>query len=176
MDSFCWAPSQPCDHIQYCLNTPIYHIAVRPMTTDISHTEHACMHIKPKECDPVRAIIKLTDPHSCIPVYFWRFPFNFCTLLHYLFGYSSTEIKQKNNWLFPLLVWNILGIISCIKWNTHKYVTKRYIKTSLSGPKQILFFICNQKLKLMYYIISEISQLYLKFSLHLYCNQKLKLI
>lgn len=36
-----------------------------------------------------------THGHSCIPMYFWRFPFNFCTLLHYLFGYSSTEMKQK---------------------------------------------------------------------------------
>lgn len=68
---------------------------VLQLQTSVSLTGHACTHVTPsEEHDPVLAIIRLS-PHSCIPMYFWRFPFNFCTLLHYLFGYSSTEIKQK---------------------------------------------------------------------------------
>lgn len=44
-----------------------------------------------------RAFWPLLSSHTTLPVYFWRFAFDFGTLLHHLFCHSSTVIKHRDD-------------------------------------------------------------------------------
>ena len=109
MGSFCWARVQPCRDKHRHRYTK-HHCTERHDERRVTHTvaSRCCWYndiyssLVPKKNggkwkkDVIENI--LTSPEfTTLPVYFWRFAFDFGTLLHHLFCHSSTVIKHRDD-------------------------------------------------------------------------------